>query len=169
MAVQVKLFGDLREKAPDQNLDAGTPSSIKFEKEEIDTIFTILEKFNIQETEISHLFVNGKFCGLGKKIKDGDRIGIFPRNMGLMFIEIAKNNTISITVKFFADLQKFGPAKSIIDVPEGSTVLSILEKYSVPIEEKNLIIMANGKPHVNSNYVLQDGDIIAIFPLIAGG
>jgi len=79
------------------------------------------------------------------------------------------NNTITVTVKFFMDLIKFGPAKSKKVLPEGSNIISVLKKYKVPIEEKKLIILVNGIPKYNREDILKDGDIIAFFPQIAGG
>jgi len=89
--------------------------------------------------------------------------------MAIMFIEIAKNNTISITVKFFADFQTQMPAKLFIDVPEGSTIKSLIKKYPILTEKSKLIILINGKPFYDYDYVLKEGDIIAFFPPLAGG
>jgi molybdopterin converting factor small subunit len=88
--------------------------------------------------------------------------------MALMFVEISNNNTISITVKLFADLQEFGPAKSIIDVPEGSTINFIIEKYKIP-KEKKIIMIVNRLPRYDKNLILNDNDTVAIFPPLAGG
>jgi molybdopterin converting factor small subunit len=79
------------------------------------------------------------------------------------------NNKISITVKFFADFRKFGPDKAIITIPKGSRIQDIIEKYKIPETNSNKIILVNGFPHKKPEYVVKDGDIIAIFPPIAGG
>ncbi|MFX1446166.1 MAG: MoaD/ThiS family protein [Promethearchaeota archaeon] len=78
------------------------------------------------------------------------------------------NNMISITIKLFADLTQFGPAKADEKLPEGSSINTIFEKYNIPKEKKTIIIV-NSKPHYNRNSILKDGDIIAIFPPLAGG
>jgi len=90
MPIKVKLYGDLRDKAPQHNLYAGTPSTLNLEDDEIKTVFDILKKFNIEETEISHIFVNHKYSKPRKEIKNGDRVGLFPKNMGLIFVEITQ-------------------------------------------------------------------------------
>lgn len=77
-------------------------------------------------------------------------------------------NTISVTIKFFADLTKYGPAKLIENLPKGSKIKLILEKYNVPTEKK-LIILVNGRPHADPDDSLKEGDTIAIFPPLAGG
>jgi len=169
MAVIVKLYGDLREKAKQPGFDVGKPSTLRINSNGIDTILDILKKFNIEENELSHIFVNGKYCGPGKKIGEGDRIGLFPKRMALMFVEIAKNNTISVKFKLYANLRKYGLPEAMLDLPEGSTVNTLIQKANIPKEEKNLKILINGRPHQNQTTILNNGDIIAIFPPIGGG
>jgi len=82
---------------------------------------------------------------------------------------MSKNNGILITVKFFATLRKFGPAEELIKLVEDSTVKSIFDKYKIPKEERRTIILVNGRPHRDLKTILQNGDIIAIFPPIGGG
>ena len=82
---------------------------------------------------------------------------------------MTKNNFISVTVKLFADLRVYGPDLTEFDIKEGSTINFILEKYKIPKNDRDLIIMVNGRPHIKSDFVLKDGDIVAIFPIIAGG
>ena len=91
MSIKVKLYSDLREKVSITNHNTGAPSILYIEEDEVSTISEILKKLHIEESEISHIFVNGKYCGPGKKVKSGDQIGIFPKRMALMFVEIAKN------------------------------------------------------------------------------
>lgn len=82
---------------------------------------------------------------------------------------MTNNNTISVIVKLFADLRKYGPDRTVLNLEKGSKIKSILEKYEIPKDDKNLIIMVNGRPHIESSFILNDGDIVAIFPIIAGG
>lgn len=168
MTIKVKLYGDLREKVPNQDPHNGAPSILNMENNDINIVSDILSKLSIEENEISHIFVNFKYCGSGKTVKDGDQVGIFPKKMALMFVEISNNNTISITVKLFADLQEFGPAKSLLYVPEGSTINTVLEKYRIP-KEKKIIILVNRLPRYDKNFILNNDDTIAIFPPLAGG
>jgi molybdopterin converting factor small subunit len=79
------------------------------------------------------------------------------------------NKSIDITIKLFSDLRKYGPAKSAISVPEKSNIKYLLDKYHIPNEKKNLIILVNGLPHYKVDHVLTEGDIVAIFPPTAGG
>lgn len=82
---------------------------------------------------------------------------------------MSEDITISVTVKFFADLRQFGPERSQIELSNGSTIESILNKFNIPWKKTNLIIMVNTLPHKKRDLMLKDGDIVAIFPLIAGG
>jgi molybdopterin converting factor small subunit len=82
---------------------------------------------------------------------------------------MSENNTISVTVKFFADLRQFGPERSQVQLSKGSTIESVLNKFNVPWKKTNLIIMVNSLPHRTRDLILQNGDIVAVFPLIAGG
>ena len=89
--------------------------------------------------------------------------------MALNFIEIARNNPIYITIKLFAGLRKFGAPKSIIDLPEGSTLKDALKRFKISRDKQKLIILINSKPCYDNNFVLKNGDTIALFPPLAGG
>jgi len=169
MSILIKLYGNLREKVKDTDLEIGFPITLNVEGNELHTVLDILDKFNIEDNEISHIFVNGKYCGPGKEVRDGDRVGLFPKKMALMFVEIPNLNSIYVTVKLFANLRKYGVPKSVIEIPKGSTIKSVLEKVKVPKEENKLIFMVNGLPRYDRNLVIKDKDTLAIFPPIGGG
>jgi len=88
MGIIIKLYGKLREKVNDVDLEKGLPATFKIEDNDVRFVYDILEKLGITENELSHIFVNSKYCGIGKEIKPGDRVGLFPKNMALMFVEI---------------------------------------------------------------------------------
>jgi molybdopterin converting factor small subunit len=85
MPILVKIFGDLRQKIKDQVITDNNPLNIHLNPEEIENILDILNFFSIKKEETSHIFVNGTYSGFEKKVKDGDRVGIFPRKMGLLY------------------------------------------------------------------------------------
>jgi len=169
MPILIKLYGNLREKVIDTDLEKGFPITLNIEGIEIHSVLDIFNKFNIEGSEISHIFVNGQYCGPGKEVRDGDRVGLFPKKMALMFVEISNLNIIYVKVKLFANLRKYGTPKSVIEIPEGSTIKSILEEIKIPKEEKKLIFMVNGSPRYDRNLVIKDKDTLAIFPPIGGG
>ena len=78
------------------------------------------------------------------------------------------DNEISVTVKFFANLRSIAPPKKIVSLPSGSKVRTVLEMFNIP-KDANLIILINGAPHQKKDTVVNNGDIVAIFPPLAGG
>lgn len=86
MTILVKFFGDLRYQIKDHEIDGMLPLNIKLENEGIKTVSDILEKFSIEKPMTGHIFVNARYAGFNKNVKDGDRVGIFPKsNMSLLY------------------------------------------------------------------------------------
>jgi len=85
MTIQVKLFGDLKKKTQITTNDAGVPSIALIEDKGIETISSLLKKLLIEESETSHIFVNGVYSGFTKKIENGDVVSLFPKKMGLLY------------------------------------------------------------------------------------
>jgi molybdopterin synthase sulfur carrier subunit len=167
--LKVKLYGTLKDKMKAQALTSKDSEILKINSKENLRISDVLDELDISESEISHIFVNSRYSGIGKEVKEGDRIGIFPKNMAIMFAEIPKISAIYVTVKLFANLREYGPSKSVVDLPEGSTVKSLFKKFNVPKKEGKLISLINGQPCYENDCVLNDGDLVAIFPPIGGG
>jgi len=88
MSILIKLYGKLRENVKDVDLKKGLPVTFNVDDKDVQNVYNLIEKFAIREDELSHIFVNGKYSGIGKEIRDGDRVGLFPKNMGLIFVEI---------------------------------------------------------------------------------
>ena len=88
MVIRIKLYGDLREKLPHVKNEISAPNTLNIKPDKIETILDILNKFNIAEDEISHVFINNKYSKIESQVKDGDRIGLFPKRMGIIFVEI---------------------------------------------------------------------------------
>jgi molybdopterin converting factor small subunit len=80
-----------------------------------------------------------------------------------------KSEDVRITVKFFANFQQYGPKKARISVPKGTVVETLLKKYNIPYEDTKLIIIINGHPHQKLHTKVEDKDVVAIFPPLAGG
>ena len=165
ISISVKLYGELREKLSFKKVKAGIPNTQKIEIHEFGTVLDILKELSIEENEISHIFVNGTYSGAGKIVKAGDHIGLFPKRMGLMFIEITKKKSIFTKIIFHEELREFGLTEVIVDLPEGSTINSVLNKYKLSKKTGDIEIIVNGKPIHEYNYILKDWDNIAIFPL----
>ena len=83
-------------------------------------------------------------------------------------MKMNETEEISATVKFFATLRSVAPAKKSITLLPGSTVSTILEMYDIS-EKIKLIILINGIPHQTRETIVKNGDVVAIFPPLAGG
>jgi molybdopterin converting factor small subunit len=92
MTILVKIFGDLRKKIEGYTISDALPLNMQIESNGIDTIADILNRFAIEKEETYHLFVNGTYSGFNKKVKDGDRVGLFPKNMSLLYKWYFKRN-----------------------------------------------------------------------------
>ena len=88
---------------------------------------------------------------------------------GILREIMSDSETVKITIKFFAGLREYGPVKEEIEIPTTSDLSYIIEKYNIPMSKKKIIILINGIPQDNKDFKFKDGDIVAIFPPIAGG
>ncbi|MFX0028862.1 MAG: MoaD/ThiS family protein [Candidatus Hermodarchaeota archaeon] len=165
MSISVKLYGDLRDKISFKKNSGGIPNTLTIEISGLRSVLDILNQLNIDESEISHIFVNGIYSGAGKLVKEGDRVGIFPRRMGIMFLEITKIKTIYVKITIHEGIREFGPIEAIMDLPEGCTIKSALNKYNFSHQREKIEIVVNGTPIHDLNYLLKDWDNIAVFPL----
>ena len=165
MSITVKLYGKLRERVKKISVEKGFPATLYIEIGDSRSIFDILDKLEIDEKEISHIFLNGVYTGSGTQIKDGDRVGIFPTNMALMFAEIPDLNSIHIKVKILADFEIYGRPEFHVKIPEGSTLNSIIKKLSLSKQVPNHKILLNGKRSDDYNSIINTNDTIEILPL----
>jgi molybdopterin converting factor small subunit len=82
--VQVRLFGTLKGKAPKLD-DSGYVGIVELPIGDIGTINDILKILKVDEMETSHIFLNHEYTELSSSVKDGDKVGIFPRDMALLY------------------------------------------------------------------------------------
>lgn len=169
MSITVKIYGDLRNKIEKEGMENGLPITLNLEEDKIKSINDVISSLKIKQSDVSHIFVNGSYSGEGTRLKDGDRVGIFPSNMAAMFVEIPDSNSFYITVKLFATLRKYGEAKLRMKVLNGTTLKNIITKMKIPKEEGKLIILVNGIPQWDRDLVVNANDTVAIFPPLAGG
>ena len=81
--VRVYLYGKLRSKAAYE-----TPLGehvIDVPWEEGDRIKNIVERLHLEISELSHIFLNGVYSGPARRVKPGDRLGLFARDMHLLY------------------------------------------------------------------------------------
>lgn len=83
---------------------------------------------------------------------------------------------MQVTLKFYATLADYLPAGSKnnrvdIEVDDGATVSAIVQSYALPPKLTHLVLV-NGvfvPPDERATTCLQEGDVLAIWPPIAGG
>ena len=82
--IEVHLYGKLRRFT--NNQDPTRDSIVCIVVEEGNTIEDIVRHIGIpQEALGSNIFLNGEYSALGRKVNDGDRLGIFPDDMQLLY------------------------------------------------------------------------------------
>lgn len=84
--IEVRLYGVLRRYA--ENKEVTGDSIVYVPVEEGDTVQDVLRRIGINPQEVSNIFINGTYSrtALGSEVKDGDRLGVFPKNMGLLYV-----------------------------------------------------------------------------------
>jgi molybdopterin converting factor small subunit len=84
---------------------------------------------------------------------------------------------MKITLKLFASLTDYLPATSKytniveLEVTDGATITEVTEPYHLP-EKLVHLVLVNGRyiaPEQRASQVLVEGDVLAIWPPIAGG
>jgi molybdopterin synthase sulfur carrier subunit len=84
---------------------------------------------------------------------------------------------MNITLKLFASLTDYLPVESkytnivALDIAPETTILQLVERYRLPPKEVHLVLV-NGSyiaPENRASKTLIEGDVLAIWPPIAGG
>ncbi|MGD8996506.1 MAG: MoaD/ThiS family protein [Anaerolineae bacterium] len=76
-----------------------------------------------------------------------------------------------ITLKLFATFRRYLPPDSQgdacpLEVPAGTLVAEVLDRFDVPTGGS--VILVNGRT-AEPGQVLREGDVVAVFPAMAGG
>ncbi len=82
--VEVHLYGKLRRFTDNQ--EPARDSIVYVPVKDGDSIENIARRIGIPLEELgSNIFLNGEYSALPRKVNDGDRLGIFPDNMQLLY------------------------------------------------------------------------------------
>ena len=81
--------------------------------------------------------------------------------------------TVRITLKLFATYRQYLPLGSVgnacdVDVPTGTPVIDLLTRFGIPYESGASVVLVNGRG-VSPEQALEAGDVVAVFPALAGG
>lgn len=75
-----------------------------------------------------------------------------------------------IQLKMFGGLDEYLPEKTTpysAEAVDGSTIGDLLDTFGVP-RDRPRVLFVNSR-HAHLDHVLQDGDVLAVFPPVAGG
>ncbi len=82
--IDVHLYGKLRRFTGNSN--PRRESVLTMEAREGETILDIIRRIGIPPEELgSNIFLNGEVSTLDRTVRDGDRLGIFPDDMQLLY------------------------------------------------------------------------------------
>ena len=82
--ITVHLYGKLRRFAEES--DPTSASIVGLPAVPGETIGEILKEIGIPEQELgSNIFLNGEYSELTREVKPGDRLGVFPDDMQLLY------------------------------------------------------------------------------------
>jgi molybdopterin converting factor small subunit len=79
---------------------------------------------------------------------------------------------MKVRLKLFATFRRYLPpgtqgSARDMEVPDDTQVSDLLSQFGVP-EKESLVILVNGRD-AGPDRVLQEGDVVAVFPTLAGG
>ena len=79
---------------------------------------------------------------------------------------------MKVRLKLFATFRRYLPTGTQggacdVEVPDGTQVSDLLSRFGVP-DKESLMILVNGRD-AGPDRILQDGDVVAVFPAVAGG
>lgn len=82
--IEIHLYGKLR--CFSEQKSHLRESIVFLNVREGDSIRSVVERIGIPFGELgSNIFLNGKYSGLERPVKDGDRLGLFPNDIQLLY------------------------------------------------------------------------------------
>jgi len=82
--IEVHLYGKLRRFA--EQTDSRSASIVRIPSVEGDTLLKLIHRIGIPQKDLgANLFVNGRYAALECAVADGDRVGLFPDDMQLLY------------------------------------------------------------------------------------
>jgi sulfur carrier protein ThiS len=84
---------------------------------------------------------------------------------------------MKITFKLFAMLQDYLPQEGrkdnalLLDLDDGTTIVQVIERFGLPQKSCHLVLIDGNfvPPAERASRALRDGEVLAIWPPIAGG
>ena len=84
---------------------------------------------------------------------------------------------VKIEVRLFAGLRDRFPreqrGRADLELPSGSTLTQLLDSLNIPPKQAQMVLLNGAQvprsPGVRESRLLADGDVVAVFPPVAGG
>ena len=84
LMIDIYVYGKLRQFADSQ--DPSSASVIPVPWQDDDTVGSVVDRLGIPVEQIgSNVFLNGRYANLESSVQDGDRLGLFPDDMQLLY------------------------------------------------------------------------------------
>lgn len=74
---------------------------------------------------------------------------------------------MKVLVKVFATLRENREKEAMKELDEGTTILQVIQSLDIPVDDV-AIIMLNGRS-CETDVVLKEADVLALFPPVGGG
>ncbi len=81
--ITVFLYGKFRDKVPGSAIDR--ECLLEMSVDDGDTIGLIIEKLDIMQKDVAHIFLNYQYSTVNRKLHPGDRLAIFPIEMSVLY------------------------------------------------------------------------------------
>ncbi|MFC2078129.1 MoaD/ThiS family protein [Candidatus Bipolaricaulota bacterium] len=194
--VEVHLYGRLRRFSANAATTSDSIAAVPHAAG--DTVASVVARIGIPVEELgSNLFLNGRYATLETPVSDGDRLGLFPEDMQLLYkwyfapssgsaepnlseeasgsgsVRPERDPEVRVEVRLYATLVEFSEDVSAgepfdLELAEGATLTDLTESLSIPRGAVHLSIV-NGRPIHDLAHELAEGDRVGLFPPVGGG
>ena len=81
--IDIYLYGQMRSFGPSVPLEADC--LVQMPVQAGDSIGDIIRRLGIDPEQIAHLFLNYQYSAITRRVHDGDRLGVFGRDLALLY------------------------------------------------------------------------------------
>lgn len=85
MSLEIRLYGKFKKLAKKTDESSDKIGIITVENDKFKKIIDVLKYLEIDEEEVSHIFLDGEYSHQNRKIRKGERLAIFPEDMALLY------------------------------------------------------------------------------------
>ncbi len=82
---------------------------------------------------------------------------------------------VTVQLRLFGEFREYLPAGAVagrarVELPEGATVFTLVEQLGIPFQaEEGILVAAVNDEVTDLKAPLADGDVVSMFPPLAGG